>query len=313
MEATKTCTFRPAGLRNAVVPATLDRMQGQQIPSFFLYGEPPRAVADRFLHLESLDDRTRPSNWNIRAHSHANLSHIFYIAAGGGRMRAEDETIAFAAPCVLLVPARNVHAFDFEVDTSGTVLTLSEAYLAEIVRRDADLSSLFAAPAQVPLDEPQALQDQLKSLGRELAWQAPGHTAAVESLLTGVFIQVLRRHHASQAGPPAPHGSQAGLVARFRSLVEDHYRSEIGVRDYAWLLAVTPKRLRSACLRVTGEPPLRILHERRLLEAKRLMLYSNMTLAEIAYYLGFSDPAYFSRFFRQAAGASPRDFRRRAA
>ena len=53
-----------------------------------------------------------------------------------------------------------------------------------------------------------------------------------------------------------------------------------------------------------------LLQDRLLLEAKRLMLYSNMTVAEAAYYLGFDDPAYFSRFFVRGCKVSPRQFRR---
>jgi AraC family transcriptional activator of pobA len=55
--------------------------------------------------------------------------------------------------------------------------------------------------------------------------------------------------------------------------------------------------------------PLKILRRRLMLEAKRLLLYSNMTISEVAYFLGFDDPAYFSRVFRQDEGVSPRGFR----
>ncbi len=50
-----------------------------------------------------------------------------------------------------------------------------------------------------------------------------------------------------------------------------------------------------------------------LLEAKRTLSYTNMTVAETAYYLGFADPAYFSRFFSKHAGQSPAAFRKRMA
>ena len=54
-----------------------------------------------------------------------------------------------------------------------------------------------------------------------------------------------------------------------------------------------------------------MIQRRVVLEAKRALLYSNMTVTEAAYYLGFSDPAYFSRFFAKATGKSPRAFRRK--
>jgi AraC family transcriptional activator of pobA len=76
-------------------------------------------------------------------------------------------------------------------------------------------------------------------------------------------------------------------------------------------LNVTSAKLRAACLEVTNKTPTRVLEERLLLEAKRNLTYTNMTVAQIAYYLGFADPAYFSRFFSKLAGESPAAFRKR--
>lgn len=56
---------------------------------------------------------------------------------------------------------------------------------------------------------------------------------------------------------------------------------------------------------------LQLLHERLLLEAKRQLTYTNMTIGQVADLLGFSEPAYFTRFFKRLTGLSPRDFRLR--
>jgi AraC family transcriptional activator of pobA len=85
----------------------------------------------------------------------------------------------------------------------------------------------------------------------------------------------------------------------------------LSVAHYAKALNVTAARLRAACIEVTGKTPTRVLEERLVLEAKRNLTYTNMTVAQIAYYLGFTDPAYFSRFFSKLAGESPAAFRRR--
>ena len=283
------------------------------IPSFFLYGEPPRQIVDRFLHLEALDDRSRPSHWNIRAHSHANLNHIFFIAGGGGKMRTEGRVTAFSAPCLLLIPSGVVHGFSYEPETHGAVLTLSEAYLGELIHREPGFSVLFssASAVSVPDDLAPRFSDILTRLSRELAWTAPGHGAAVEAELLALFVGALRLVH--QARPEAwrAAGPRAGLVARFRERIEARFRSGAPIQAYLGDLGVTASRLRSACVEVAGKPPIQMIQERTLLEAKRILLYSNMTVTEAAYDLGFDDPAYFSRFFRLHAQESPRAFRRR--
>ena len=264
--------------------------QPSVVPSFFLFGEAPREVSDRFIHLESLDDRSRPSHWNIRAHAHAELNHVFLIAAGGGEMLAEARAIAFTAPSLLLVPAGVAHGFIFQPETTGLVLTIAEPYLHELFRREAAFRGLFAQPACLDLS-------------------APGHAAAVEAHLLTVLVAALRSSHEAAAEAPLADRSAVRLVARFREAVEADYRSQTTVDAYAERLGVTASRLRRACWAAARTTPARLVQDRLLLEAKRALLYSNMTVAETAYYLGFEDPAYFSRFFAQREGVSPRTFR----
>ena len=279
------------------------------IPSFFLFGEPLRTVEGKFLHLEALDDRTRPNDWNIRAHAHVDLNHLFHITAGGGVMHVDAETIPFAAPCLLLAPSGVVHGFAYEVDTTGSVLTLADSYLRDLTDREPDFASLFRVPCQLPLGPESRIAASLESLSRELVWTAPGGGAAVEAHLLTVLVETLRLLVHARAASPAVQGAQATLLARFRELIEAHYRSGLSMEAYAERLGVTVARLRATCLKVAAASPLRLVQDRMMLEARRALLYSNMTIAEVGYHLGFEDPAYFSRFFAKAEGRSPRAFR----
>jgi AraC family transcriptional activator of pobA len=124
-----------------------------------------------------------------------------------------------------------------------------------------------------------------------------------------MLVDLLRLMRRQDVTPTTGGGPQAVLVARFREALERRYRTGATLEDYAAELGVTVSRLRDACLRVAGAPPIRLIHDRVVLEARRALLYSNMTISEVAFHLGFSDPAYFSRFFSKALGRSPRAFR----
>lgn len=284
-------------------------MQGAQIPRFFLYGEAPRSVGERFLHLEALEDRTRPADWNIRPHTHTGLSHLFHITHGGGVMSADAMRLPFQAPCLMVVPSNVVHGFAYETETRGAVLTVSDAYRDELVRREAELRRVFAQPRTLALGDEQVFTEALDRLGRELAWSAPGHAAAVEALLITLLVETLRLTHHAEVGDEPRASGQAALVARFRALMEERYRSETRVDAYALALNVSTRQLRAACLRAAGATPGRMIQDRLLLEAKRILLYTNMSVAEAAYYLGYEDPAYFTRTFTKNWGCSPRAFR----
>lgn len=286
------------------------------VPRFFLYGEPPHDPHERFVHVETIADRSRLYDWHIRPHRHRALHQILVIFSGGGEMRAEAERQPFEAPALLAVPAGVVHGFMFLPETEGYVVTFAEALFGGLAREEPAFRRLFAAASCASLGgdpaEEQELADALPRLKRELAWQAPAGAAAITARLTTVLVSTVRALHQPEITTSAAAHARAALVARFRERMEAHLRMGLTIAQYAKALNVTPAQLRAACLEITGKPPLRVLDERVLLEAKRTLTYTNMTIAETAYYLGFNDPAYFSRFFRKLAGESAAAFRKRA-
>ncbi len=284
--------------------------QRAAVPSFFLYGEPRRSVGPRFLHIESLEARSRPTNWRIRPHAHAELHHLFLITHGSGRMETDGMTTQFLAPCLLTMPARTVHGFGWEPETRGQVLTLADSYLHDLLGREPAFGVLFERPACLPVADSGGIAGRLVDLARELVWSAPGHAAAVDAYLLMVLVAALRLRARTQEAAARP-TQAARRVARFREAVEAHYRTTMAVDEYAALLCMTAATLRRACARVAGCPPARIIQDRRFLEAQRSLLYTNMTVAEVAASLGFEDAAYFTRFFTVQAGQSPNRFRLR--
>jgi AraC-like DNA-binding protein len=92
-------------------------------------------------------------------------------------------------------------------------------------------------------------------------------------------------------------------------LIEQHFRRGLPLAFYAGKLGVTYSRLNAACRSVMGESALKLLHNRQMIEAQRNLLYTSMSVAEVAYAVGFDDPAYFSRFFSTRAGMPPRQYR----
>jgi AraC family transcriptional activator of pobA len=94
-------------------------------------------------------------------------------------------------------------------------------------------------------------------------------------------------------------------------LLEAHYLEHWKVADYARALAVSPTHLSRVTRAATGEAASRLIDARMMREARRNLAYTHLSITTIAYTLGFSDPAYFSRAFSRALGMSPRAFRAR--
>ncbi len=123
------------------------------------------------------------------------------------------------------------------------------------------------------------------------------------------FLITLARLHARQYQDTERVPNTVAL--RYRELVALKARREHEVAAYARELALTPNHLNSVCRKHLGSTAKGVIQERLGVEAKRLLMYSDDTVARIGFALGFQDPSYFTRFFRRQTGHSPAIFRRR--
>jgi AraC family transcriptional regulator, transcriptional activator of pobA len=292
------------------------RPEPAPVPRFFLYGEPLQQVDASFVHVETIAHRSRRYQWRIRAHVHSDLDQLLFIRRGGGTMQVDGRALQFQAPALLLIPATVVHGFQFARDTRGFVVTAAEPLVRALRGREPELRRVFAAPACLDLAAAPASAAELEwvidRLRRETVWEAPANRLAAESGLAWVLITALR-HLPVDPGNAITRSPMASLVDRFRDLLDERCRSAWSLARYARELSVSPARLRAACVAVSDKPPRQLLHERVLLEARRTLTYSDLTVAQTAYQLGFSDPGYFSRFFSRHTGESPQAFRNRTA
>lgn len=285
-----------------------NKLQYNGINRFFLYGEPARPARDDFIHLEKLDDRSRPANWHIRPHSHADLHQIFVIERGGGIAEADTRPLTLIPPCVVFIPAGVVHGFRWHHDTVGQVLTFADPILRLVSRREPLIADMVTEGCWTATGSVVRLLKFLTELELELSWCAPGHRLAIESQLANCLVEILRLHQTQTQYVGARGNAHSLLVARYREYLETRYREHPSIERSAQALGVPSARLRSACRYVAGTSPKHLLLFRLGLEAQRLMRYSNMSVSQIARYLGFEDPAYFSRYFSKLVGKSPRDF-----
>jgi AraC family transcriptional activator of pobA len=153
------------------------------------------------------------------------------------------------------------------------------------------------------------LEALLKHLLTEAAWPQYGHTLMLEWLARSALLLLVRLHaerrFADQSGR-----SDFELFSRFRAEVEQRYKEQWQVSQYAEALRVTPVRLNRLCLRLSGKSAFDTTQDRLMLEACRKLTYVPASIASIAYELGFQDPAYFSRLFKKRIGVTPKEFRR---
>ena len=281
-----------------------------------LYGEKRSPGAELHLHIEDIPARARRYHYEIAPHRHVNLCQVLFIARGPAVVHLDDTDERVTGPALAIVPPGTVHAFRFDEQTRGFVLTLPAE--ADPEAAPAEMRGLLQVVFEqvfVGGLEDGALAERLAGLFERLHAefrQPESGLAPISGWLANSILWILARHFAHERdAAQAPMRQRAWL--RFRALCEAHYHEQWKVSRYARQLGLTPGRLNRLCREQCGQTASRLLQQRLTLEARRRLIYMDIPIARLARELGFRDAAYFCRFFRRNAGESPRAFRRNAA
>jgi AraC family transcriptional activator of pobA len=291
----------------------IDTNAGGSVPAFFLYGEASRPSNVCLVHAETIAERSRIHDWNISAHRHLALHQLLLIERGQVTVRLDGMRDTLTGTALIAVPSNTIHAFQFTPDTRGIVVSFASDLVSELVRSGDNPRSFFEQAIAVPLKrcEPEVKDLTILSelLLREFMHPAPGRDSALRGLLSALLTNASRVRGVDSPPRNMPVTRDLELYTRFRQRIEHRYREHVPINTYARELAVSVARLRRACLAAAGLSPNEHVHRRLLIEAQRQLRYTTMSVTEIAYQLGFHDPAYFSRFFTRRMNIAPLAFR----
>jgi AraC family transcriptional activator of pobA len=287
------------------------------VPVFKLYGETQHWPTPDLLHCESIAERSRLHNWRIRPHRHADLVHILFIAQGSVELELEGTSHQLQSASAIVVPAMAIHGFLFSPDVEGHIITLAKPLADHLHALMGESSTLKKADFYPLLQPNQAdkIATLVTQIDQEYRQPAPGRNSLLEALTQalGVELSRLATYTGSTAKRYGPRQSDKGRqhLEHYQALIEAHYREQPSIEQLAGEIGVSSAHLNLLCRQLAGHSALQLLHERLLLEAKRQLTYTNMTIGQVSDSLGFSEPAYFTRFFKRNTTLSPRDFRQR--
>lgn len=286
----------------------------QDVPQFVLYGDAAHHDTLEFLHLEPIATRSRANGWIIKPHRHARLHQLILVFSGAVTAWVDEQEHRLDGACCISLPPGIVHGFRFAPETQGMVLTVAQAMVTDLAdeRTKTYLDALFAGPEIISFASGSAILGQLQvnveQMMDEFRSINPGRHLLCEWLLQAVLLQLSRcvalQHRVVDSRSP-----ESNAMQQFRALIEAHYSAQWKVEDYAQALNMPPARLNRMCKTLVGKNAKALLQERLLLEARRKLIYTRATIEHIAFDLGYTDPAYFSRVFQQTEGVSPKVYR----
>lgn len=240
--------------------------------------------------------------------------HDFYVLllfeTGRGYHRIDGKNYKIGKNQLHVLYPGQVHDWKFDKTTRAVQLMISKETFSTIQQSVEIGWYLFQEKPVLALPQKDfaSLQYEFLQIGKELS-----HNKLSWKVIRArsvILLQLIFRILENREGESISAGNGV-LVSEYLKLIETYYLQEKSVEFYARKLHVTANYLNIVCKKNLNKKAKELVQNRILLEAKRRLLINEQSIKEIAYALGFEDPAYFSNLFRLKAGETPAAFRKK--
>jgi AraC family transcriptional activator of pobA len=252
----------------------------------------------------------------VRApHRHA-YHELIWVREGHGRHLVDGEPVEFGPRTLTLIAKGQVHQFERAESVTAIVARFDDDWLEGGLTEQIWRRSLFSGKActslSPPADEAKRFDDLLGLLRVEVSRPADRESAELRRHLLAAALLWARRWREAQMEEGGATRSDVQLHQRFVEALERDFTTHHDAGHYADEVGVTTGTLSRTLTKLTGRTTKQLILERLVLEAVRLLRFSDLSVKEIAARLGFSDQFAFSKAFKRQRGAAPVDFRGRA-
>ncbi|WLT31043.1 AraC family transcriptional regulator [Geothrix sp. PMB-07] len=266
---------------------------------------------DTLFSVWPLDERSN-LNWRMGEpgpHCHP-FHQVFFILRGSGSHWVDGEETRIHGPWVMLVAKGKKHLYLPDTQDEGWMFDFGEDFLDQGASW---VFSDFLASPNLPLPKDDLCQ-QAATLAR-LMWDIgkikSDEARPVLRHLLSAFLHLLQSRIRERGAQNQAHlSSEFKLFQAFLQQLDSHFGTEKDVEFYARKLRCTTRRLGAVCKLVLGKTPQNLIIERCMLEAKRLLLNSDLSVQQIAAELGSEDQSNFTKAFRKATGETPSGYRK---
>jgi len=252
-------------------------------------------------HLKNIRDVHFP-------HRH-DFYYLLYVSAGRGTHTIDFQTYRFAPGQLYIMSPGQVHEWEIRSEMKGYVVSFTaEAFYNDAQKIEEQWSyfhSLFYEPLYlIDKSKRPEMEAWFEFLYRASESYGVHQAQLMKNQLSAMLYKI-----ADSIGLSKHLAASDHLVRRYELLLDGHFSTHHELGFYAEKLHITPNYLNSLCKKEIGKSAKTLLSERLLLEARRLLRHSRLSVGEIADHLQFQSPSYFIRFFKKHGGLTPLEFR----
>ena len=287
------------------------------IPNIDLGQSYDQRYIDTDIHYESLEKLANFFGRNMPVHHHDRFYQLHVILTGTIHVNLDEKSYVVQAPMFFLTPPTVPHAFITDKHAKGHVITARQQLVWQLMESMMatgwDNTNFITSPICVSLAPEKNnngghLLQLLSLIAEENQQSGVEQDFALKALLQLILIDILRLADQSQPQQKT-RKEDIRIFHMFNQLIETHYKEHLTLSQYSEKICITEARLNEICRRLSGLPSKRLIMDRLMQEARRLLSFSSISITEIGYELGFKDPAYFARFFRKNAGVTASKYR----
>ncbi len=242
---------------------------------------------------------------------------ILYLSKGSGLHIIDSNKYEIRPPCIFFLSPGQAHRLELSNDIDGFIFIFtSEFYLLDQKNKNKLLEfPFFFSVDQInpPIYLDNSEDDNfIKNLFSRCIQVLSKNKLSADEIARSVLDLILLT--CNNLYPEELKSVEKGkgyiLVKNFLLLIEENFHKNLRVSDYANLLAITPNHLTQMVKQVTGKPSVNILHEKTVVEIKRLLIHTNLSISEISDYMNFPDQSYFTKYFKKLSHLSPMAYRK---
>lgn len=238
----------------------------------------------------------------------ATFYQIIWIAEGKALFRIDFREVPVNANEMLIISSGQVCEFDTKSDYSGKIILFTGSFftvteLDSTFLHTSEILNPFSLNKTIPIC-PHLAGNLITLLNDKLKYPVDAfHSWIAQSYLRIILFEAERLLAASY--PSASNN----IGRRFYNAVEQHFRNNRNTGFYVGLLGINEKVLSQKVKTLTGNTPKVYIDSRTILEARRLLSYSSLSIKEVCFELGFDEPTNFTKYFRKHTGMTPAGFR----
>ena len=241
---------------------------------------------------------------------------ILFLTKGSGTHTIDFKDYKITPNSIFFLSPGQIHSITLSKDVYGYIFLFSPEFF---LFNKSDKNKIFEFPFFYTTSDdnpPLELKDEkeirflaeLFSKGCDESQSSTDDSASLVASLLDLILACCKKLYPQNS---LNTGMKKGrlMVKKFKQLIEEQYKENLSVKDFAELLSITPSHLNETVKGIMGKTASDLIDEKMIIEIKKLLLHTDLTVSEIAFTLNFSDQSYFSKFFKKHTRLSPGEFR----